>query len=383
MILGNAFLSYCTNIHPGKSWDDTRRNILTHCPEIKRAVAPDQLFGLGIWLSSEAAAGLKKEQGAFKKKLNELGMFVFSVNAFPYGDFHGRQVKQRVYTPDWSTSQRLEYTREVAEILAMLLPEETDGSISTVPVAYGKQCPDGAMENLLSLASHLERIEKVRGSRITLAIEPEPDCFLENTQECINFFRTLTAMDSRLTKRYLGICLDTCHMALQFENPTTALEKLTAAGIRIPKIQLSSALKLKNPQTAGLQWLQRFDDGVYLHQTRIRKGKNIRQYPDLPEAISSAPAGEWRVHFHVPLHYTDHRNDTNGPHDLMGTTSDLLDRKFFETAGKICWHYEIETYAFNVMPEYKKSLHASIIEEYAFVLQNMGLPLTGAPNPSR
>jgi len=41
---------------------------------------------------------------------------------------------------------------------------------------------------------------------------------------------------------HLGVCLDTCHSALQFEDPLESLRAYRDEGIRISKIQLSAAL---------------------------------------------------------------------------------------------------------------------------------------------
>ena len=52
----------------------------------------------------------------------EQNLYVFTINGFPYGCFHGARVKENVYVPDWRTPERRDYTNLLADILADLLP---------------------------------------------------------------------------------------------------------------------------------------------------------------------------------------------------------------------------------------------------------------------
>jgi hypothetical protein len=81
---------------------------------------------------------------------------------------------------------------------------------------------------------------------------------------------------------------------------------------------------------------------VYLHQTRWR-------------------GDEIRSHFHVPL-------DWKGTGALR-STADQLTPAFFADAAKLCRHFEIESYTFNVLPATLRrgSVDASIAREFAFV----------------
>ncbi len=107
---GAPELTYCTNIHAGESWDEIRASLDAHVPRIKAQVAPDAPFGLGLRLSGVAAAELVGPEPleAFKDQLARLGAYVFTLNAFPFGPFHGTRVKERVYEPDWRTGERVE-----------------------------------------------------------------------------------------------------------------------------------------------------------------------------------------------------------------------------------------------------------------------------------
>jgi sugar phosphate isomerase/epimerase len=209
-------------------------------------------MGIGLWLPAKAVREFRRHPHKLRQQLADRDMYAFTINAFPFGDFHSRPVKEKVYLPDWSSTARRDYTIDAARILAQLLPDGVDGSISTVPVAYGKDCPPQATANLVAVAGELETLESQTGRLIRLALEPEPDCYLERTDECIAFFDQLRLMNRALVDRYLGICLDVCHSAMQFEDPIVALERLKQAGIHVPKIQVSAALEVDNPTGADL-----------------------------------------------------------------------------------------------------------------------------------
>lgn len=356
----DTHLTYCLNIHPAETWEETRTAVEKYAVAVKRLVAPDHPFGLGLRLSAQAAEELRPQTAEFRDYLTAAGMYVFTINGFPYGRFHGTRVKENAYKPDWSQPERLEYTEHLAFILADLLPDGTSGSISTVPVAYGKQVTPEARHNIFQAAQILARIEDEKKKAIVLALEPEPDCVLETTDEILRFWDDLRSNGNSQALRHLGICLDTCHMACGFESPAEAIRRLETAGIPIPKVHISSALVV--PAGASpREILEPFVDEVYLHQTRILSDGCISRFDDLPDALEANPSGEWRVHFHVPLHY-----EGGGK---LSTTSSLLDRNFFLEALKPGRHLEIETYSFDVLPGAKGDVVDSIAAEFKWVMK--------------
>src|SRR5918994_2526592 len=192
---GEPELTYCTNIHAGESGGEIAASLDEHVPRIKAQVGPAEPFGLGLRLSGIAAAELARPEplARFKDQLARLGAYVFTLNAFPFGPFHGTRVKEQVYEPDWRTSARASFTREAANILSALLPEGGFGSISTVPGGFKPLARDPAavarvVDNLLQAAAHLVAIERSSGRHIALALEPEPCCFLETVEEALDFF---------------------------------------------------------------------------------------------------------------------------------------------------------------------------------------------------
>ena len=134
----NLHLTYCSNIHSGESWDEIFDALKKNIPQIKKTISPDKKFGIGLRLSAQAAEILLSENylSDFKKWLNENECYVFTMNGFPYGNFHGEAVKDEVYKPDWSSDYRLNYTLDLINILAELIPENSEGGISTSPISY-------------------------------------------------------------------------------------------------------------------------------------------------------------------------------------------------------------------------------------------------------
>jgi sugar phosphate isomerase/epimerase len=387
-------LTYCLNVHPGETWDENFEAIRTVTLEIRKRVAPNVPFGLGLRLGHTAADQLANPETLhqFKDFLETHDLYVFTINGFPYGEFHKVPVKSRVYSPDWRSLKRLNYTILLAEILSKLLPEGVSGSISTVPGSYkgwirGLMDRTEMIQNLMRCVAHLAHIHKETGKEIHLGLEPEPDCFLETTDGTIDFFiRELRGEGKQYLARligtsereaddmivqHLGVCFDTCHMSLQFEDLGESISRLTANSIRLSKIQISAALKARSLEKS-LKRVADFADPVYLHQVKARTaGGEIRSYEDLPIAMSHGDVrnrsiDQWRIHFHVPLYFS-------GDHELGSTGNDLSEGFFRSAAGSGCPHFEIETYTFNVLPEQfkQKNLVESIALEYAWVLSRL------------
>lgn len=366
-----AHLTYCTNIHAGESWPEVERVLRTFVPEVKRKVLPREPFGVGLRLAGRAAAELERPGSLEQARaaLAASNLYVFTLNGFPYGEFHDARVKQRVYLPDWLEERRVGYTTSLGRVLARLLPEGVPGSISTVPGCFSPRAAAShaartMAQNITRAAADLVQIERELGHRIALALEPEPACFLETTDqaiafferelfapETVDFFARIVGLDrtgaERALRRHVGICLDACHAAVEFERPRDALSRFGAAGIEVPKIQVSAGLCIVKPDRDALEALRAFADDVYLHQTVVRNGSSgeLRRFVDLPDALAHAgelgTEAEWRVHFHVPVFLSE-----LGPFSSTGDElADLL-----EHAPKLSSALEVETYTFDVLP---------------------------------
>jgi sugar phosphate isomerase/epimerase len=399
-------LTYCTNIHPGESWAEVRDNLTRYVLPVRERVAPAQPFGLGLRLSGRAARELAERERLTELRafLREHDLYVFTLNGFPHGTFHGQPVKEEVYRPDWLEEARLDYTDQLADLLAALLPERVEGTISTVPGAFAPRVE--GVEDAARMAArmarhvhHLLRVREATGRRIVLALEPEPCCYLETVPQTVEFFQqylfaspgietlareaglSLAAADSAL-REHVGVCFDTCHMAVEFEDPAAALAQIERAGIRLAKVQVSAGLRtvLAGDGAAAREALEAFADDVYLHQVVERTpGGGLRRYLDLPEALAEAARDlegnrEWRIHFHVPLFYSRL--------GLFESTQAYVRTSLELFRGETdCEHFEVETYTWNVLPEEYRS--EGIVPAVARELEWTAAHLRAAPVEAR
>jgi len=368
---------YCTNIHAGTDLRSLRENLRRYSAEVRHLARPDESLGVGLWVPAQAAQQLvekPEEIDSLAALLAELRLEPYTFNGFPYGNFHDAVVKHRVYLPDWGDTARLRYTRNLVAILDRLLPQGAVGSISTLPLAWGKEQPDLAAQaatELSTIASELAALESASGRRIVLAIEPEPGCMLDRADDVIAFFASSVAPEHR---RYLTVCHDICHSAVMFESQAEVLGRYAAAGIVIGKVQVSSAIRVpwqrmdEEQMLAALRQLQGFAEDRYLHQTgRCEASGEFSLVEDLPQLLASlqadgaidqsvphlpigtgGPAGDraWCIHFHVPI-FLDRFGVLEGTQDdIVSCLTTLLSS---DSSGWIP-HFEIETYAWGVLP---------------------------------
>lgn len=381
MITRYGHLTYCTNIHGGEQWEDHFQLLKMHFPKVKQAVSPHDAMGLGLRLSNLASRALldSGKLDEFKAWLDHENAYVFTMNGFPFGDFHEDVVKAHVHAPDWTTDERLQYTKRLFDILLQLLPENIDGGISTSPLAYRHWYNESenkwqtmrarATAQVADVALYLVQVYRKYGKVLHLDIEPEPDGVLETGDEFISWYEdelvptavkifaatlgmTATEAEEAL-KRHIQLCYDVCHFALGYEDHHAVVEALAQRGIQIGKFQISAALKAAMPSdTAARQAVgdafMAFDEPTYLHQVIAQqKDGQLRRFNDLPDAQSALFDEQtiaWRSHFHIPIFLEDLGT-------LQSTQSDILDVLALHKSKLLTGHLEAETYTWGVLPE--------------------------------
>jgi len=375
-------LAYCTNIHRGETWLETFDSLKNYTLAVREKVCPKKPFAIGLRLSNQAARELydPKKLLEFQRWLEKNDCYIFTINGFPYGQFHGTRVKEQVYAPDWTSPERLAYTNLLFDLLAQLLPAGIEGSVSTVPGSFKEFIHTSDQQKLIRhgiwrCVEHIAHLSKHTGKKLHLGLEPEPLCLLENSAETIEFFGQLRAEhpnDPRLDE-HLGVNYDCCHFAVEFEEPKNAFAALQNAGIKISKIHLSSALKTKTTKAAR-DALKNFADDVYLHQVAERAGNGrLKFYRDLPDALSchsplvTRHSAEWRIHFHVPLHAPAIAPFENTNDHLLGVLDLLAENP------KLCSHLEMETYTWEVLPPELKTQNVvdQLAREYDWTLAQL------------
>jgi sugar phosphate isomerase/epimerase len=392
---GGPHLTYCTNIHPGETWPEVRQNLARFVVAVKARVSPDAPFGVGLRLGDMAARALEDpavldELRAF---LRGHGLYVFTINGFPYGPFHGAPVKERVYLPDWLDPERVAYSDRLARLLTSLLPDDpaVEGSVSTVPGAFRARV--GSEADLTTMARHLlahvatlHRLRETTGRTVVLALEPEPACILETTGEALAFLEQdvlAPAARSQLAhvaglpaarvedviRRHVGLCVDACHAAVEFEDPAEAVLAIERAGIRIAKLQLSTGLRIPRLDAPARAALAAFAESVYLHQVVERRDGTFARWTDLPEAMAAVdadPAREWRVHFHVPVFQRDLGAFQNTQDTLVAFLG-------LAAVRPVTGHLEVETYTWDVLPPALRTTDvvSAVARELAWVREQL------------
>ncbi len=392
-------LTYCSNIHAGETWSEVFNALKTHLPRVKEKVAADQDMGIGLRLSNQASLELiQSGLQPFCDWMEQQGFYVFTMNGFPYGGFHRQTVKDQVHQPDWTKEERVNYTIRLFDILAQLLPKGQDGGISTSPLSYKlwwdqKQTDDvfkRSTENLLKVVEHLHHLNQKEGILMHLDIEPEPDGLIENSTETVDYFckwllpmaeNTLPLLlgvdryEARdIVLRHITVCYDVCHFAVAYENPALVMSRFASEGIKIGKIQISSALKmdftgLQESMMAYKQAFGELHESTYLHQVIARdQDGNLHQYPDLPQGlkyIGKAGITEWRTHFHVPVFVESYGL-------LDSTQSDIVEVLNIWSNSTMTNHLEVETYTWEVLPkELQVEISSSIARELNWVVKQL------------
>ncbi|MEH2276771.1 MAG: metabolite traffic protein EboE [Nostoc sp.] len=396
----NFHLTYCSNIHPGESWLEVFANLEKYVPNLKSRLSSTEPFGIGLRLADVATKQLLESENLaqFQDWLTQEDLYVFTLNGFPYGGFHRQVVKDQVYAPDWSTQERVNYTLNLTQILATLLPEGLDGGISTLPLSYKPWSGEDQATfetvlkksclNIASVVTEMIRICEETGKILHIDLEPEPDGLIENTSEVIDFYHNWllpiggnflseklnieqSLAETKLLE-HVRVCYDTCHFSVEYEQPQSVFARLQSAGIKIGKIQISAAIKVKIPaevekRSLIVERLRPFAESTYLHQVIERRSDGtLNHYPDLITALPNLEkslAEEWRTHFHVPIFIHDYQI-------LQSTQDDIATVLHLLKTNNACQHLEIETYTWDVLPsEMKIDLLTSIQREYEWVLK--------------
>jgi len=381
MDLGNGLghLTYSTLVHPGDTWPEMWDSLNRYVPQVKARVSPNKSFGVSLRLSASSAqtlTGNPAEREKLKDFLKQNDMYLYTVNAFPYGPFKNRVVKKDVYEPDWSTDLRSTYTMQVADILADVAAPHVQPSIQSPPLGFkpkvtGPEYVNEFTRHVISTVAHQVKLEKKTGRTVTLCLEPEPACFLETTDEAVDYFNNhLYASDavSMLVKatglnksqaeaalrKHLGMVYDICHQAVEYEDIGASLRKLADNGIPVFKLQEAAALRVPNVTKETVDAMRPFADTVYLTQTIEKSDGKLNRYLNLEDAFAAFEQNpkakrEWRTHVHVPVFL-----DKIGEH-FETTRFAIEDALKFHKKYKLSPQLEIETYTWDVLPDSMKT----------------------------
>ena len=374
---GLGLLTYSTLVHPGDTWPEMWDSLTTYVPQVKQRVSPNDPFGVSLRISAASAGTLTgdaAERERLKAFLADNDMYLYTVNAFPYGPFKNTIVKEQVYEPDWRSDERAVYTMQVADILAEVAAPGIEPTIQSPPLGFkprvtGPDVVAAFTRQVIRVVAHLVRLEQRTGRTVRLALEPEPACFLETTDEALDYFANhLYAAEAQASlaaqtglaeadaaaalRNHLGMVYDICHQAVEYEDIGTSLRRLADAGIPVFKLQEAAAVRVPEVTQATVDALRRFADTVYLTQTVERRNGELTHYLNLEDAFDAWDRDpgprEWRTHFHVPVFLDDLG-------DFKTTRFAIEDALEFHRNNKLSPHLEIETYTWDVLPEHLKT----------------------------
>lgn len=374
---GLGLLTYSTLVHPGDTWPEMWDSLTTYVPQVKQRVSPNDPFGVSLRISAASAGTLTgdaAERERLKAFLADNDMYLYTVNAFPYGPFKNTIVKEQVYEPDWRSDERAVYTMQVADILAEVAAPGIEPTIQSPPLGFkprvtGPDVVAAFTRQVIRVVAHLVRLEQRTGRTVRLALEPEPACFLETTDEALDYFANhLYAAEAQASlaaqtglaeadaaaalRNHLGMVYDICHQAVEYEDIGTSLGRLADAGIPVFKLQEAAAVRVPEVTQATVDALRRFADTVYLTQTVERRNGELTHYLNLEDAFDAWDRDpgprEWRTHFHVPVFLDDLG-------DFKTTRFAIEDALEFHRNNKLSPHLEIETYTWDVLPEHLKT----------------------------
>jgi hypothetical protein len=375
---GLGHLTYSTLVHQTDNFDQLWKSVNTYLPAVKARVAPNQKFGVCLRTSAPSAEMLSQDSSKradLKKFFADNDLYLYTANAFVYGVFKKQIIKEDVYEPDWQTSERREYTKQVANLLAEMAPEGVNPSIQSAPLGFkpkvtGDHVVDQYTNNVIDVVAHLVELKKKTGKTVTLGLEPEPRCYLETTDETITYFKNylfsgetakklakktgLNEADANKAMReYTGVVFDIGHQSVGYEDIPVSLQKLVDNGVQIVKLQEAASMYIPDVQQKTVDALQTFAKTIYLSQTCQNKdGKKtwFLNLEDAFEAFQKDPGPrEWRTHFHVPVFL----NDLGG---AFGTTRFALEQALaFHKKTPLSTHLEIETYTWDVLPDHLKT----------------------------
>lgn len=335
-----------------------------------------QQVGYGIYLPAQAAGELLADDALKQRWLNackESGWPIWTANAFPFGGFHSSKVKELAFQPDWSTAERLQYTCQVADLMAALMESGSRGSISTCPLGYGSQLNDDpdVRWHLQAAADHLARVYQQHGVHLTLSLEPEPDGGFERVEDLAAWLQQHFGGNP-----HLGVCWDLCHGAVVGESAADVIAALERYQVPCGKVQISAALLLQQANPAVDQLLQDLAQDPWFHQVRGTDGASA--WSDLPDFLASdayrqmqqIEGGSYGIHCHVPVHRGDYLPG------LAGTEWKEQLKAALEAGIR---DFELETYTLPVLPAQlleEQGLLGTFVAELSACFRQLGLDTT-------
>ncbi|MFD7157867.1 metabolite traffic protein EboE [Kribbella sp. NPDC059898] len=355
-------LGYCASVHPAADLDELVAR-LDGCAGIVRSTLDAPVLGVGLWFPHRLADRLANSPASLSKlrrALHRNQLEVVTVNGIPHT---GRSAGVDLYCPDWTEPERLRYTLDLVDVLAELLPDDASyGSISTVPLAWrvpwSRARNRAAREAFDRVEQHLARTEARTGRPIRIAVETEPGCVLEMIGQAAAWLDRYSSPYGGTSR--IGLGLDVCHLAVQFEDPAESFGLLWRAGVDVVKAQLSVAPTLVDPSDAsGRYVLGQLGVPKHLRQVREWGGPGV---DDVAQSSQLSGHAAWRMHAHLAAH--------SAPPPPLSTTTGVLDDCLARLVGgghPLTHHLESEVYVWSREPRNQQALAKRLSKELSWL----------------
>lgn len=373
-------ITYCSNIFKNNTIKNLIKNIQVYTKNINKLTS--------LCFSKNLATELKKNQNLNKIKtfLKRKKCIVAFINGFVYKNFHKKNIKEFIYYPDWTNCKRLIYTKDLIYISQKFLIFEKCINISTNPISYNewvyknkKYILVKSINNIFIILKLIIKIKQFKKLDININIEPEPFCLLSSIKDFIIFytdylrpiltkkiknnlkFKKKTALF--YINKHLNLCLDLCHASVVYDDQIKLLKILLKKKIKIGRVQVSSALKIKKFNKEIIKTLNFLNKSPFLHQSyMIIKEKIIKKKDFKNVSLNDLfKAEEVRIHCHVPIYIKEFSKDIYTTNfDIINTINFL---KYYFKKIKI---FEIETYTYNIIYKNNNKIK-SIIKEYTWL----------------
>ncbi len=382
-------LGYSSNLHAAETVGE-----LTHVLQKFTLPARERLgwerLGLDLRLGSTAIRQLATDTQALatlRKALDQVGASAHTLNAFPLRPFQAAVVKADAYRPDWTIAERADDTLALIDV-ALALCDDDLISISTVPGSYRPFGPAANNHTIIATAlgqwaGHAALRARSNNRKVVLCLEPEPWCTLETSHDVAAFWTGPLAIagmhaaaivldgDEHAAKKaiaeHLGICFDTCHFSLAFENQQAAVDRLVAAQVPITKCQFSAAPEVINPFTdkIGLDALRALAEPRFMHQTAASSASGslskVEDLDQLDACLARLPnATAVRSHFHIPVFR---------PTQAQGLSSTINDshKGLAACLAAGCTHVSVETYTWSILAAHDQDALDGTVRELAYL----------------
>jgi len=379
-------LAYSTNLHAAESAAEIAEAMNNFAGPLRNALGWDWL-GVDLRLGSLALRG---DLQILRRMLDHHRLSAHTLNGFPLRPFQAVRVKEDAYLPDWSEPGRLDDSLRLIDA-ALLLSDDPLVTISTCPGSFRplgpqRNRPDAFATALGSWAAAAYLAWRRTNRVVVLCLEPEPWCQLETSWDVAAFWSgplikvgivsAAGLLDGDLVaarqavEQHLGVCFDTCHLSVAFEDQTAAMARMRAAGVHIAKIQVSAAPEADARDPAQVAALAAMAEPRFFHQTAVSDGAgSLSRSVDLDGlggALSRLPGARTaRSHFHVPIDVVRLANGlaTTAADSRIGLVSGLASG---------CAHVSVETYTWPLLAADDRARRDGTARELATLAEWVG-----------